>query len=650
VPWVRAKASPIVLLAYCGLSFAYFGWRLLPNPGRVILGAPSDPDISIWSFAWWAHAIGSWTNPFVPHVVNVPTGINLAWSPAVPGLALVFAPLTALFGPIAAFNVAALLMPALDAWAAYLLCRYLTRSVWASLVGGYLFGFSNAILRQVQPGHLNLSGVFAFPLVALVVLRFLHRELDSRGLAWRLGLLMAVQLTISTEFAGMLAFSLVAGLLLAYLIVPETRARLRALPLPLVAGGALTTLLASPFVYYLVSDFKGSAVTTNIEIWGTDGLGLVVPSFVNEIGRQLSIANHAPSRSSYVGLPTLLMIVLFAVRGWRAPSARFLVAAFVAAAVVALGAVLRFDGHELFSLPWWRLASHVPAIDDSVPFRYGVFVALAAAVIAALWIASTRGRVFSRPYVLPVLAVIALTPAAWQGTNEFAPQHPEAWAFFDDGLYKSCLPKGETVAIFPPGHHTMLFQAETDFWFRLADNGPQPFPQYQRPLNAFDSDPVVWDMTWVADARPTAGRLLAFAGKHGVGRFVVKAGTGYMTRADMRAFGRAQEIGGAIVAPACGEAPLTSRNLSSYVAKYETGTFDPSASRPTVLYCTAGGLNAALPVGLVPAGALRKATLPSFVQGTGLTCGPVPAGYERRGFATAAMNVTPGVYPYYSPA
>ena len=34
-------------------------------------------------------------------------------------------------------------MPAVSAWAAFLLCRHLAGRFWPSLIGGYLFGFSS---------------------------------------------------------------------------------------------------------------------------------------------------------------------------------------------------------------------------------------------------------------------------------------------------------------------------------------------------------------------------------------------------------------------------------------------------------------------------------------------------------------------------
>ena len=106
-------------------------------------------------------------NPFVTHVLWAPHGSNLAWTTSIPGLALLLAPVTLAAGAVAAYNTAAILLPALAAWTAFLLCRHLTRSFWASLAGGYLFGFSSYLLAQ-ELGHLHMTSVFLVPLAALV--------------------------------------------------------------------------------------------------------------------------------------------------------------------------------------------------------------------------------------------------------------------------------------------------------------------------------------------------------------------------------------------------------------------------------------------------------------------------------------------------
>ena len=67
-----------------------------------------DPQIFIWALAWWPHAICQRREPVLsPMRSGRRTGVNLAWSTTVPGLALLFAPLTILAGPIVAYDVAA---------------------------------------------------------------------------------------------------------------------------------------------------------------------------------------------------------------------------------------------------------------------------------------------------------------------------------------------------------------------------------------------------------------------------------------------------------------------------------------------------------------------------------------------------------------
>ena len=91
----RRLPDVAVFVAYAAVSFAYSGWRLVPHPGRLVAAASPDFQTFVWSFGWWPHAIGSWTNPFVTHALYAGNGINLTWTATSPGLALVFSPLTA---------------------------------------------------------------------------------------------------------------------------------------------------------------------------------------------------------------------------------------------------------------------------------------------------------------------------------------------------------------------------------------------------------------------------------------------------------------------------------------------------------------------------------------------------------------------------
>jgi hypothetical protein len=199
VRW-RDRVGLTALVGYGAVSFLFFGLRLLLESGRQYIGQVDDPQIPIWSFAWWPHAILHGENPFYTHAIWAPDGINLTWTNANAGPAILFTPLTWAVGPVASYNVAAVLAPAVSAWAAFLLCRHLTNAVWPSLVGGYIFGFSSYVLGHMA-GELQLTAIFAIPLIALVTVRYVEGALNGRGLTLRLGILLAVQLLFGLELA-----------------------------------------------------------------------------------------------------------------------------------------------------------------------------------------------------------------------------------------------------------------------------------------------------------------------------------------------------------------------------------------------------------------------------------------------------------------
>src|SRR5579864_4398541 len=229
------------LLVFLAISFLYFGRPVASHPGRLLIGRGSDPGIFLWSFAWVPHALLHGENPIYTHAIWAPTGMDLAWVASAPGLALVFAPLTLTAGPIVAYNVAAVLLPALAAWTAFLLCRRLTNGFWPSLVGGYLFGFSAFMLGH-EEGHLHLTSAFLVPLVALVMLDFVRGRLNRVGLAARLGLLLAAQLLLSTEVFATVTLALAVAVVLASALVRSARPRLLRLAAPLAGGYALAAV------------------------------------------------------------------------------------------------------------------------------------------------------------------------------------------------------------------------------------------------------------------------------------------------------------------------------------------------------------------------------------------------------------------------
>jgi hypothetical protein len=455
--------------AYLAVSIAYFAVPVLRHFRRDVIGSGSDPQLFVWSLGWWPHAVRNGLNPFVTHLLWAPHGSNLVWATSVPGLAAILAPITLAAGPVAAYNVAAILMPALAATTAFLLCRRLTRSFWPSLAGGYLFGFSSYMLGH-ELGHLHATSVFLVPLVTLVVLRFLEGAIGGRGLVVRLAPLLALQFTFGTEVLFTLTLCLAAGLVLGVLAVPSSRRRVGNAVLPLAVSYGVGALIVSPFVYYAATDYQGVITPTNHN--PVDLVTFAFPTGMAAIGGSLSrhfdpsIPPVSAENGQYLGLPALAIVLLFAVTRWRRAGSRFLVIALLLAALTTLGSELRVRGHALFPLPW-RLVRDAPLFDNVIPARFALYVSLVACLIVALWASSPAASRTLR-IALTTLAVAALVPNLWHGIWH---EHPARPRFFTARLDRLCLQHGETVLVLPPPFRNqgLLWQAESGFDFGLAD-------------------------------------------------------------------------------------------------------------------------------------------------------------------------------------
>ena len=166
------------LFLYLAISIVFFGRGLIGQFGSAYVGMGMDPTLMAWFLVWWPHAIANHLNPLLTHAIWWPTGYNLAWSPCLPLVSVLFIPITVTLGPVAAFNTLCLLSLPLDAWCAFTLCTYVTRRYWPSFLGGYIFGFSPYMLGQLIAGHLHMLIVFSVPLAAYLALRRLAHNME----------------------------------------------------------------------------------------------------------------------------------------------------------------------------------------------------------------------------------------------------------------------------------------------------------------------------------------------------------------------------------------------------------------------------------------------------------------------------------------
>jgi hypothetical protein len=202
---------------YLALSLFFFGRGLIGHFSSWYIGRGPDPTAFIWFLAWWGYVATHRVNPFLTKVIFAPVGVNLAWATTVPLAGWLSVPITCAVGSVVTYNILCLLAPPLAGWAAFVLCRWITRSYWPSIAGGWVFGFSSYIVGALLT-HVHDTLVFPLPLAVWLVLRRLRGEIAARRFVVALAILIAVQFLLFAELAasatliGAVAFALAVSL------------------------------------------------------------------------------------------------------------------------------------------------------------------------------------------------------------------------------------------------------------------------------------------------------------------------------------------------------------------------------------------------------------------------------------------------------
>ena len=457
---------------YFAVSAFYFALPLGADlRDHAIAADQLDSSAYMWFFAWWPDAIGQGLGAIHTEHVFVPEGYNLAWTTAMPGPSMVLAPLTLAFGPLATWNAIMLIGPALTAWTAFLLCRELTGATLPALAGGYLFGFSPYVLGNVQ-GSPNLVLVWVLPLLVLLVVRHARGKLGGRAFVVLMASALAFQFLTSTEVLAMTGVFGGLTLVTAYLLLRDWRTRLLETVKLLVVASLAAVILVSPLVYHMLFE-PYTAPEQALKSFPADLLSWVVPS--SYIGLATGHdAGDGPSYATgfaYLGVPLALLLVLFAVDGYRRPAARVVLVALAVTAVASLGTRLQVGGEDTGIPMPWAILSGLPGLEYAIPVRFTSFTFLAAAVAMAMWLSWGGGL---RRWGLALVAIAFVLPNVGNAIWRTPSADP---ALIADGGYRALLDANDRVLTVPAWGPNMRWQANAEFDFKLAAGYLGAFPE-----------------------------------------------------------------------------------------------------------------------------------------------------------------------------
>lgn len=569
-----------VTLAYLAASLAIWWQVWTGHPTSTFLCGCGDPGQYLWFFAAPADALRHGHLPFFTAADYHPGGVNMLDNPGVLGLAVAVAPVTWVFGPVAAVNVVLLVTPVLSG-----LCGYLALRRWitwwpAAALGGLFYGFSPFAVSGLEYVHLQAAFLAFPPLVLLCLDELLVRQQRRPvpvGVA--LGVILVAQYLVSPEMLVLTALTAAVGIVVlvawaARRAPDELRQRLPvALRGLLTALGSALVLVAYPLWFALAGPRHTVGAPWNfIAETGNDVKDFFVqgaaatrraldPPIFGYFGDPGPAAN-------YLG-PTVVAAAVVTVACLRHNRiVRFAAVVAVVMAALSLGVVfitsptsLVVHPHQARHTDWWlpwNIVAHVPLADEASPGRLSGIIDLFVALVAAAGLdglaAHLRSRLAGRPATgdghgsrrwtsgplrrfLPVSTTLAVAAAVLVpvGLTYHLPLatttvRPPAW-FRSEANH---LPAGSVVLALPWGlSQTSVWQAVDGLDFVMAGGdafvpGPHGHVLQKPPKGSADAD--LTDLsTFAVKPQPTAETERTMRGalrRWGVTTVVITTGIG----------------------------------------------------------------------------------------------------------------------------
>jgi hypothetical protein len=480
--------SLLVFAAYLILSLIFFA-RILPGHFfDYYVGRDTDPSLYMWSIAWWPYVLHHHVHPFLTRLIWAPYGLNLAWVTCLPLLGIVAMPMTTTLGPLATYNLIALLLPPMAAFSAFLLCRRLSDSSLPALLGGFLFGFSPYVIGQIL-SHLNLILIFPIPLAVYLTAGRLQENLSRRRFVILLTLVLSMQFLLVLEPFAAMTFVAGVTLLIALQIGSAAhRHRIFGLIGEIAAAYAFTALLMSPYIYFFFAYGFPTQPLWPSAMYSADLLNFIVPTSANAIGNSAALRAISASftgnifeQGACIGIPLLSIAIIWSRRRRGEFLPKLLIATIAAICVLAIGPFLQVAGHPVFPMPW-LLVEKLPLLKSALPVRLVMFAFLALAVIFTMWLCDPlTGSVEKVIGTAATLVMLMPNPAAsfWASRAPL----PE---FFRDGTSNHLLTRDDIVLPLPFGARgmSMLWQAAGGMNFRIASGltGLQPIEIRRWPV------------------------------------------------------------------------------------------------------------------------------------------------------------------------
>ena len=465
----------IALIVYLAGNTVFLTHAMLRHLGTPEIAAGSlDPNAYIWFLHWWPYALSHALNPLYSRQIGLPGGLNLAWATTMPAVSVALAPITAAFGPVAAFNSLLFVVAPLSAWTAFVATRRLTGKFWPALLAGAVYGFSSYTVNHVTTGQPNLSFNIWLPLIVYLIAVWRDGKLRQAGFVGLMAVVLALQFLTQMEVSVQITILGAAAVLLGLALAGRRHfATVLRLAVLLAIAYVASLVLVSPYLIYAIRHYPASLVRQP-RLYSLNLSYLIVPKVTQTFGlTPLAQYAHrlAPAIgfNCYVGIPMLLVLAALVIFNARTRLVWLLAALFVLDLALAVGTILRVGVTWKARVPWGAIWS-LPGLRSGEPARLILIGYLVLAIALAIWLSAPvrRRSIQVARWALGLLAVAAILADA-------IPARPSDHAtsvlppFIATGEYKHYIEPGEPIVVVSGrGNAGMLFQSVTDFYMRIG--------------------------------------------------------------------------------------------------------------------------------------------------------------------------------------
>jgi hypothetical protein len=419
-----------VVFALFLILASLYTYPLVTSLSTHIPGAPgivdekSDASLQTW-YPWWVRkALTSGEPVLHSDWVFHPLGMEMTMQPAMFLHGAMTVPLLPL-DITTANNIVILVSFALSGLAAFLLTFYLTGSMPASLLSGFIYALCPYKFQHIE-GHYHLMATETLPLVALSLIRLCDRP-TNRHLAWA-GVWLGV--TVYTDYYYFAYSLLLFGLITIYKTVTANDP-IRTIRQILLAG-CIAFIVASPLLIPALLSATSSdySLASGHSKFKADILSPFIPSARQWISGPIqpliewivdTKAVDGVEHSIYAGWAILILCAAFSWKLWSAGGdARLFIIGGFTFFVFALGPELSINGHATFGESEWQIPmpswvlTQLPLVKGArAPSRIVIVGMLCLAVVTgyALSVLLTRGtwlRIRKEIWVGAILLVTGL--------------------------------------------------------------------------------------------------------------------------------------------------------------------------------------------------------------------------------------------------